>query len=58
MTAPNVEPPPPTIGSQNPGRFAHLYGVLTAQEVGDHLKCSPEAVHERTVAGEFIVEFR
>lgn len=38
----------------NHGRFAHLYGVLTAQEMADHLKCSPEAVYERAVAGEFI----
>ncbi|UUZ71229.1 hypothetical protein LP415_19165 [Polaromonas sp. P1(28)-8] len=42
------------IDSQNPGPFAHLYGVLTAQEMADHLKCSPEAVYERAVAGEFI----
>jgi len=54
MTTPNVEPPRPTIGSENRGRFAHLYGVLTAQEMGSHLKCSPEAVYERAVAGEFI----
>lgn len=49
-----AERPPPTIDSQNPGRFAHLYGVLTVQEMADHLKCSPEAVYERAVAGEFI----
>ncbi|UUZ73249.1 hypothetical protein LP415_08045 [Polaromonas sp. P1(28)-8] len=42
-----VEHPQPTIDRQNPGRFAHLYGVLTAQEMADHLKCSPEAVYER-----------
>lgn len=52
--APAVEHPPATVDSQNPGRFAHLYGVLTAQEVADHLKCSPELVYERAVAGEFI----
>ncbi|MDO8768681.1 MAG: hypothetical protein Q7K57_08255 [Burkholderiaceae bacterium] len=45
---------PPTIDSQNPGRFAHLYGVLTAEEMADHLKCLPEAVYERAIAGEFI----
>ena len=39
---------------RNHGRLAHLYGVLTAQEMADHLKCSPEAVYERAVAGEFI----
>ena len=54
MTVPAGEPPRPTVGSQNPGPFAHLYGVLTAQEMADHLKCSPEAVYERAVAGEFI----
>ena len=40
--------------NQNPGRFAHLYGVLTAQEMADHLKCLPEVVYERAAAGEFI----
>jgi len=50
-----VEHPQPAIDSQNPGRFAHLYGVLTAEEMADQLKCSPEALHERAVAGEFIV---
>ena len=54
MIAPAVEPPQPTIGSENRGRFAHPYGVLTAHEMADHLKCSPEAVYERAVAGEFI----
>ena len=49
-----AERPAPTIDSQDPGRFARLYGVLTVQEMADHLKCSPEAVHERAVAGEFI----
>lgn len=53
-TSAGTERPPPTIDSQNPGRFAHLYGVLTVQEMADHLKCSPEAVYERVVAGEFI----
>lgn len=53
-TAAAVDHPPPTIESHNRGRFAHLYGVLTAQEMADHLKCSPEAVYERAVAGEFI----
>lgn len=28
--------------------------MLTAQEMAEHLKCSPEAVYERAVAGEFI----
>lgn len=49
-----AERPPPIVDSQNPGRFAHLYGVLTVQEMADHLKCSPEAVHARAVAGDFI----
>lgn len=52
--APAVAHPPPTVESQNPGRFAHLCGVLTAQEMADHLKCSPEAVYERAVAGELL----
>jgi hypothetical protein len=46
--------PLPTMDSLNPGRFNHPYGVLTAQEMADRLKCSPEAVHERALAGEFI----
>jgi len=54
MTAPDVEPPRPAIGSENRGRFSHLYGVLTAQEMAAHLKCSPGEVYERAVAGEFI----
>lgn len=49
-----AERSPPPIDSQNPGRFAHLYGVLTAQEMADHLKCSPKAVYERAAAGEFL----
>lgn len=49
-----TERPSPTIDSQDPGRFAHLYGVLTVQEMADHLKCSPKAVYERAIAGEFL----
>ncbi|WP_431099006.1 hypothetical protein [Polaromonas aquatica] len=49
-----AERPPPTIDSQDPGRFAHLYGVLTVQEMAAQLKCLPKAVYERAVAGEFI----
>ena len=49
-----AERPAPTIDSQNPGRFGHLYGVLTAQEMADHLKCSTESVYERAVAGDLI----
>ena len=44
----------PTVGVKAPNSPAHLYGVLTAQEMADHLKCSPESVSERAVAGEFI----
>lgn len=51
---PIIEDPAPTVGSQNAGSFAHLYGVLTTQEMADRLKCSPEAVYERVVAGELI----
>ncbi|MEO7887700.1 MAG: hypothetical protein ABIR76_13275, partial [Polaromonas sp.] len=43
-----------TVGIQSPNSPAHLYGVLTVREMADRLKCSPEAVYERTVAGEFI----
>lgn len=39
---------------QSPNSPAHLYGVLTAQEMADQLKCSPETVYERAVAGELI----
>jgi hypothetical protein len=44
-----------TVGIQSPNSSAHLYGVLTVREIADRLKCSPEAVYERTVAGEFIL---
>jgi hypothetical protein len=30
------------------------YRVLTVQEMAEHLKCSPEAVYERAVAGEVL----
>lgn len=46
-----LEPP---VGIQSPNSPAHLYGVLTGQEMAEHLKCSPEVVYERAVAGEFI----
>lgn len=46
--------PLPIMDSQNPGRFIHPYRVLTAQEMADHLKCSPEVVYERALAGELI----
>jgi hypothetical protein len=45
----------PAVGSQEHGRFAHLYGVLTAQEMAEHLKCAPEAIYDRGVAGDLIV---
>ena len=46
--------PLPIMDSQNPGRFMHPDRMLTAQEMADRLKCSPEAVYERVLAGEFI----
>jgi hypothetical protein len=52
--APAAALSPSTVDSQNPGRFAHLYGVLTAQEMADHLNCSPEEIYDRAIAGEFI----
>ncbi len=58
MSPSEIEPPAvhrsPTADSQNPGHFAHLYGVLTTQEMADHLKCSPEQLYDRAVAGELI----
>lgn len=44
----------PTDGIQSPNSPAHLYGVLTAQEMADYLNCSPKAVYERAVSGELI----
>lgn len=54
-TPTGVEHPSPTADSQDPGRFAHLYGVLTAQEMADRLRSSPEEVYGRAMAGEFIL---
>lgn len=32
----------------------NVYGVLTVQEMAEHLQCSPEVVYERATAGEFL----
>lgn len=37
---------------QDRSRFAHMYGVLTVEEMADRLKCSPDGVREREAAGE------
>jgi hypothetical protein len=39
-------------GDQGRGRFAHLYGVLTVEEMADRMKCTPEGVSERAAVGE------
>jgi hypothetical protein len=41
-----------TRGDQGRGRFAHLYGVLTVEEMAAHMKCTPERVREREAGGE------
>ena len=51
---PAVVHPSPTADSQNPGRFTHLYGVLTVQDMAEHLNCSPYKIYDRAIAGEFL----
>lgn len=47
-----VEQLQPAAGNQNRDRFKHEYGVLTAQEMADRMKCTPEEVREREIAGD------
>lgn len=47
-----VEQLPPAVGNQDHDRFEHEYGVLTVEEMADRMKCSPEVVREREVAGD------
>lgn len=42
----------PTVDDQDHDRFKHEYGVLTVDEMADRMKCTPEAVREREVAGD------
>lgn len=43
----------PAIDGQDHHRFKHGYGSLTVEEMADRMKCPPEMVREREVAGEF-----
>lgn len=43
---------PQAASGPDRSRFAHMYGVLTVDEMGDRLKCSPRGVREREAAGE------
>ncbi len=42
----------PSVDDQDRDRFKHEYGVLTIEEVADRMKCTPEVVREREVAGD------
>lgn len=42
----------PAVDDQDRDRFRHEYGVLTAEELADRMKCAPEVVREREVAGD------
>lgn len=42
----------PVIDDQDHDRFKHEYGVLTVEEMADRMKCTPEFVREREVAGD------
>lgn len=39
-------------GDQGRGPFAHMYAVLTVEEMADRMKCTPQGVSERKAAGE------
>jgi hypothetical protein len=41
-----------TQGDHARGHMAHLYGVLTVDEMAARMKCTPEDVREREAAGE------
>ena len=43
----------PAIDGQDHHRFKHGYGSLTVEEMAARMKCTPEMVREREVAGEF-----
>lgn len=42
----------PSVDDQDHDRFKHEYGVLTIEEVADRMKCTPEVVRQREVAGD------
>jgi len=42
----------PVIDDQDHDHFKHEYGVLTVEEMADRMKCTPEFVREREVAGD------
>jgi len=42
----------PAVDDQGHDRFKHEYGVLTIEEMADRMKCTPEVVREREVAGD------
>lgn len=42
----------PFVDDQHLDRFKHEYGVLTIEEMADQMRCTPEAVREREVAGD------
>ena len=44
--------PQATSGGQDRSRLAHVYGLLTVEEMADRMKCTPEGVREREVAGD------
>lgn len=39
------------------GLFARMYGVLTVDEMADHMGCTPEDVREREAAGEIFAAY-
>lgn len=42
----------PSVDDQDHDRFKHEYGVLTIEEIAERMKCTPEMVREREVAGD------
>ncbi|OYY32334.1 MULTISPECIES: hypothetical protein [unclassified Polaromonas] len=42
----------PSVDDPDHDRFKHEYGVLTIEEMADRMKCTPEMVREREVAGD------
>lgn len=42
----------PSVDDQDHDRVKHEYGVLAIEEMADRMKCTPEVVREREVAGD------
>jgi hypothetical protein len=42
----------PAVEIKDHDRFKHEYGVLTVEEMADRMKCTPEVVWDREVAGD------